>query len=273
MKFELTLNGRKLVLNLDGEETSGPDLVLLDQDDDLIAGRDWYSDGYTLAPFLTEELFCQLRNGIEQMMLGILTDIGVPELDDFRMERYHNSFGDEGPQHADFVARIRGCHAPELFPIDIGHVEERVSQVCGVPLSTWNPHDRRSEFCIRVIRPGSPDHNPLHRDVWLESLRDAVNIYVPLAGSTELSALALVPGSHRWKESEIWRTASGALVNGRSFTVPAVTRTSRPLHAVRPNPGPNELLVFSPYLVHGSGANFNTDSTRVSLEMRFWRRN
>jgi len=40
----------------------------------------------------------------------------------------------------------------------------------------------------------------------------------------------------------------------------------------RPNPGENEMLLFSPYLVHGGGYNFNTDMTRISLEMRFWRK-
>jgi ectoine hydroxylase-related dioxygenase (phytanoyl-CoA dioxygenase family) len=40
---------------------------------------------------------------------------------------------------------------------------------------------------------------------------------------------------------------------------------------IRPNPGPSEVLVFSPYLVHGGGKNFGS-CTRVSLEMRFFRR-
>ena len=44
-----------------------------------------------------------------------------------------------------------------------------------------------------------------------------------------------------------------------------------PLTLVRPNPGPNEVLVFSPYLIHGGAFNQQTDTTRVSLEMRFWR--
>ena len=36
-------------------------------------------------------------------------------------------------------------------------------------------------------------------------------------------------------------------------------------------PRPNEVLVFSPYLIHGGAFNQQTDRTRVSLEMRFWR--
>ena len=44
-----------------------------------------------------------------------------------------------------------------------------------------------------------------------------------------------------------------------------------PLTLERPNPGLNEVLVFSPYLIHGGAFNQQTDATRVSLEMRFWR--
>jgi ectoine hydroxylase-related dioxygenase (phytanoyl-CoA dioxygenase family) len=41
---------------------------------------------------------------------------------------------------------------------------------------------------------------------------------------------------------------------------------------IRPNPKPGEMLLFSPYLIHGGGVNFNKDITRVSLEMRFFRK-
>jgi hypothetical protein len=37
----------------------------------------------------------------------------------------------------------------------------------------------------------------------------------------------------------------------------------------RPNPGPNEVLIFSPYLIHGCSDNKNDDITRMSLEIRF----
>ena len=40
----------------------------------------------------------------------------------------------------------------------------------------------------------------------------------------------------------------------------------------RPDPNPDEVLVFSPYLIHGGAVNLNEDMTRVSLEMRLWRR-
>ncbi len=106
----------------------------------------------------------------------------------------------------------------------------------------------------------------------VRDLAKDADVLVPLAGSTESSSVPLVPESHRWKESEIERTLDGARTNGQSYTVPAVVGAKRELRLVRPNPGTNEVLVFSPYLIHGGGGNRNPDQTRVSLELRFWRR-
>jgi ectoine hydroxylase-related dioxygenase (phytanoyl-CoA dioxygenase family) len=50
-----------------------------------------------------------------------------------------------------------------------------------------------------------------------------------------------------------------------------VVGAAYPLRLERPNPGPNEVMVFSPYLIHGGAFNQQPDHTRVSLEMRFWR--
>jgi ectoine hydroxylase-related dioxygenase (phytanoyl-CoA dioxygenase family) len=51
-----------------------------------------------------------------------------------------------------------------------------------------------------------------------------------------------------------------------------VTGARRPLLLVRPAVGPNEVMVFTPYAIHGGGTNGSADTTRVSLEVRFWRR-
>jgi len=31
-------------------------------------------------------------------------------------------------------------------------------------------------------------------------------------------------------------------------------------------------MVFTPYAIHGGGVNFSPDTTRVSLEIRLWRK-
>ena len=70
---------------------------------------------------------------------------------------------------------------------------------------------------------------------------------------------------------QIERTVEGARVNGIVFTVPSGVGATHPIALERPDPGPNEVLVFWPCLIHGGAYNQQPDRTRVSLEMRFWR--
>ncbi|MDH3629363.1 MAG: phytanoyl-CoA dioxygenase family protein [Acidobacteriota bacterium] len=271
--MELILNGRAVPYVVTGPRGYGAEEVLLEQDDDLLAGLSWHGVGFATLPFLTDDDHQRLQLGLTEMIRDLLQQIGVPSLEGFTLESYHRFLGtaEAEERHARLVAAIRSCFPLERLPLSVTRIEDRLSEICGAAVHACNPHNGVREFCIRIIRPDSTDCNPLHRDVWLDRLRDAVNIYAPLAGSSPLSSLALVPGSHLWKESEIERTEAGAQVNGNTYTVPAVTGARRPLDLERPDPGSNEVLVFSPYLIHGSAINFQNDRTRVSLEMRFWR--
>ena len=40
-----------------------------------------------------------------------------------------------------------------------------------------------------------------------------------------------------------------------------------------PNPSPTQLMLFSPYLIHGCSFNNNDDVTRISVEIRFIKKN
>lgn len=262
----------QLRFEIEGDTFYGEDYVLLDRDDDLTADLPWSDLGYTVEPFLDPEEFIRLKQGIRRILQDLVEQVLGHEVPVFRMEHYHRYIDGDEARHRAFLSKYGGCFPIERFPISARTVEDRVSAICKKPLTLRNYQDAfPPEFCVRVVRPSSTDNNPLHRDVWLGRLRHAVNIYAALAGSTEDSSLPLVAGSHRWKESEIERTNQGATVNGRSFTVPAVTGARRPIELIRPNPGENEIMVFSPYLIHGGGVNRNPDETRVSLEMRFWR--
>jgi hypothetical protein len=224
-----------------------------------------------VVPFLDERLRNDLRAGLEQLIAGVLRGAGVAVDGSFVLENYHRAGGSDPVVHSTVVKSIARGFPLVTLPIDYHVVERRISDIAGVQLTARNEKYGLDVFNMRIVRPGSNDNNPLHRDVWLDRLRNAINIYVPIAGSSELSSLSLVPGSHRWPESEIARTATGARVNGASYTVPAVVGAKQPLDVVRPNPAPDEVLVFSPYLIHGGAVNFDETQTRVSVEMRFWR--
>lgn len=270
-QITLDYDGELVTFTVDGDVAVGAPQVLLDGDDDLTAGRPWAADGYTVAPFLLPDEYARLAEGIRLTLARRIAAAGLQVPDDFAMDRYHEAVTTD-EAHASVSAQGPWCHAVGELGVPVERISQRVSEILGVRVSTTPPHAEFPEhFCYRVVRPRSRDNNPPHRDVWLDRLRHAVNIYVPLAGSTPRSSLPLVTGSHRWKESEIERTAAGARVNGMTFTVPSVVGAAYPLTLVRPNPGQNEVLVFSPYLIHGGAFNQQADRTRVSLEMRFWR--
>lgn len=267
----LDYDDERVTFAVDGEVTIGPPAVLLDGDDDLTAGRPWAGAGYVVAPFLDPAEFARLAEGVRLTLARRIAEAGLPVPADFALDRYHEVVTTDDA-HALVSARGPWCHAVGELAVPVEHISQRISEILGVRVSTVPPHREFPEhYCYRVVRPRSRDNNPPHRDVWLDRLRHAVNIYVPFAGSTPRSSLPLVAGSHRWKESEIERTADGARVNGMTFTVPSVVGAAYPLTLTRPSPGPNEVLVFSPYLIHGGAFNQQTDRTRVSLEMRFWR--
>ncbi len=126
-------------------------------------------------------------------------------------------------------------------------------------------------FWIRIIRPNSNDNNPPHKDSHIKRNRNMVISFLPLAGSNKKSSLPVIPGSHLEMESEYIISASPSYVDGKRFNVPSIVHRNKGLNLTTPNPSPNEIMIFNPYLIHGGGINRNTDTTRVSLETRFFK--
>lgn len=271
-RVAVEIDGDVLEYNVAGDVGFGEDRVLLDEDDDLTARAPWRDQGYAVERFLDPDDFQQLHDGMRALITGMVDDALPPHVD-FPLERYHERVPDD-VAHAAVVARgLAGIPLTRL-PIDVARIERRISEIVGIDVTTHNPGlppEEEQYFAVRIVRPMRGDNNPPHRDVWIDALRNGINLYVPLCGSNERSSLPLLPGSHRWPEAAIERTLTGARVSGNQYHVPAVTGAAQPLRMIRPNPGWNEVLVFSPYLIHGGGRNFATDTTRISLEMRLFR--
>lgn len=266
----LHLNGQFVAYRVEGAADAAPDeRILLAHDTDLSARAPWAEAGYAVVPGLAAPAQQQLRAGLADLLRQALGAAGCPVAPDFDIARYHQAVGDDPARHLAVIAHTKAYDLARL-PIAPALLEAWVGAACGQPVRAYNPHAQEAVFHLRIVRPHRSDHNPLHRDAWLSRYRDALNIYLPVAGSTARSSLTLVPGSHRWPENAVERTAGGAIYHGVAYTVPGVLRPARPLDIIRPNPGPDEVLVFSPYLLHGAAANLNEDATRVSLEMRFW---
>ena len=72
-------------------------------------------------------------------------------------------------------------------------------------------------------------------------------------------------------ESEYIVSGSPCYVKGKRFTVPAVVHRDGGLNLITPNPQEKEIMIFDPHCIHGGGINSNKNTTRVSLEMRFFK--
>jgi hypothetical protein len=78
-----------MTFTVEGEAAYGAPVVLLDGDDDLIAGRPWAADGFTAAPFLLPDEYGRLAEGIRLTLEARIAAAGIALPDGFALERYH----------------------------------------------------------------------------------------------------------------------------------------------------------------------------------------
>lgn len=262
------INDTVISYEASGEKRTGPNEILVHQGIDVSAGKPWSDRGFTIAKLFPEQDYDDFIRQAVALLRTCWRNAGLQVSDDFTPVQYH-LIASTARQHLDAIEQTRLLGVAD-FPAGIRKIEERISEICGVPLQAKNPFDGQAVFHFRVIRPGSRDNNPLHRDVWLDDYKSCINLYIPVAGSNDRSSLILLPGSHLWPESRVERTVGGAVINGTKFNVPAVTAIKGEYTIERPDPRDNQVLVFSPYLIHGGAVNLNTEATRISIELRLW---
>lgn len=268
--MQYTVNNQVVKYEALGAKAFGENIVLLDKGIDLTAKCSWSKDGFCIQPLFHDKLYAQFYKNTHTLLLKLWREVGLEVTNDFSSDQYH-VYANSWQDHLKFVDKTKLLSVNE-FPIPIEELEQRISAICNDDLVVRNPFDGDKVFHFRIIRPNSSDNNPLHRDVWLKDYSDCINLYIPIVGSNELSSLTIIPCSHHWPESRLERTVDGAVINNVRFNVPAVTNINGDYNLIRPNPLDNEVLLFSPYLVHGGASNFNTSLTRISIEVRLWRR-
>ena len=270
MKYRI--NGKEYSIDVSGKIFRGENECLLHSDDNLFSETSWNSEGYVVSPLVEGKEALVLKHFFTNLIRDAIGHCGGSVNDDFSLEKYHK-YVPSDDLHLHVLNHIKNCCRVSELPLDYNQIDARVSRLCNTKVSCYVPEQIASGFFfVRIVRPQPhKDNNPPHKDVWIARLRNAINLYLPLAGSNEQSSLPLVPGSHFWTESQLPRTESGAEVDGSSFSVPSVIVEQDELDMIRPYLPPNNALFFSPYLIHGGAINANNDLTRVSLEMRFWR--
>lgn len=235
---------------------------------DLLESTGWSEPGHLVAPLLSSAEVEALIEAVTGLLALDLRAAGLSVPPGFTGSALHNIVT-TNDEHRHVLARRRGRYPLSSFPLDLRSIEHRVSDIIGQRVHTLVPPGWEPTFGVRTVRPGSLDQNPLHRDSWLDHLRHSVTAYVPVEGSTPRSSLTLVPHSGRGGPV-VERTASGATIGPVCYSVPAAAPGSGHLRVVRPEVRPGEVLLFSPYLLHGGARNNEPGVTRVSLELRFW---
>ena len=276
IKTVFKVNNNLIKLNVKSERFNfGEEEVLFNIDKTPAHFAEWKDKGFIVTKFLDKNTIETFNIGIQNIVKDYLAKF--TNVSNFSLDKYHEYVDDN--IHNKVIEEIRagsrgtGGISLDLFPIPVSIVEQRISEICGCNVSCRKTDTGYSveHFWIRLIRPCSKDNNPPHRDVHLERSRGAVNLYFPIAGSNANSSLPIIPGSHYWPESEIVRTFGNTFINDIKYTNPATVFAVKGLEMITPNPAFDEVLVFTPYALHGGGVNLNKDTTRVSLEMRFWR--
>jgi hypothetical protein len=266
--MQYTVNDQILGYTSDGETTIGDDHVLLNKANDLTKQMQWHSKGFSIEELFTSQSRVDFEEKTRKLLLKLWKQVNPTINSQFTLDKYHHAFSNQ-EEHLKVIDRTKLISVDD-FPINILELEKRISILLKRELKVHNPFDDQKVFHFRVVRPQSGDNNPLHRDVWLPDYKDCINLYIPVAGSNSNSSLILIEGSHRWSESKIEKTTQGAMINGQKFNVPAVTEIFEDATFIRPNPKPGEVLLFSPYLIHGGATNLNKDLTRISIEIRLW---
>jgi len=268
---KFNIEDKNLEFTVVGETKFGEDEVLLDKEIDLTKNTNFSESGFALVDFLSSTENQHIRDVIKQTIYHFILEDNPQfsvSFEAFKLNHYHLYVNDQ--QHQYIVKRLRVGIDPELLGFDIQKIEERISQIVKRPVTSKIPSQKKVFVMFRIVRPLTPENNPPHKDSWLAIHKNAINAYFPVAGSSVLSSLPVLPASHRWKESDIERTVQGANTGIHSYVVPAVVACKKEMKMIRPQPATNQIMIFSPYLIHGGAYNFDPQNTRVSLELRFW---
>lgn len=243
------------------ESNWGSDIVMLNNDINLLQNTDFDNAGYKIFDI-------EKYNNLLQIF--IRNEILFATNKNINLKNYHNEITDE--EHTKILNTMP--YKKDMYPdikLFCEYLEQFISNTLKESVKIFN-----EDLWIRICRPSNisnNDYNPCHRDVYLDFYKNTVNIYLPIIGSNEKSSLALQSGSHKWNENETMVTKGGAFFKyiNKKYSVDAIVASKQPLNMIRPNPTDSQLMLFSPYLIHGCSNNDNQDTTRISLEVRFIR--
>src|SRR5205085_2350690 len=155
------------------------DRRLIDEDDNLLAGRHTDAVGHEAVRPWDADMMRSIRDASAKVITNAIAETCGRRIT-FPLDQYHTVVNTD--EHYAVVRHLRDlpATADQYFPLQ--EMDEGMSRVLGVPVTCWDSNQKWFDCWLRIIRPCQPDNNPLHRDVWLDRLRNAINIYLPIAG-------------------------------------------------------------------------------------------
>jgi len=268
VKCQINIDNRDFNFEVDGKFFWGKNEVLYNQEKLSKKTMPWKEKGFLVSSFFEQKELDEIKHSLRTILINLLREKDIEvDSEKFIPEKYHQwATTDEIHQHV--ISKTRNLTEKD-FAIDLPKVSQRVSDLVGEPIDSYIPALKSSYIILRISRPKSLDINPLHRDGYLDFWRDILNLWIPLWGCNEKSILPLIPGSHLWNESEVYRTeCKGAKINGLVYNVPAIIKIKNGIKLMRPELKSGESILFTPFLIHGAALNANEDITRLSLELR-----
>ena len=275
-KLTYLIDDFTLTIDTDSDDKfqTGKDICLSEKFSDITRALEWYDAGYSLIK--SNKFFSahDVKVGLQEVMKKILVDLGIEALENFTLEKYHH-YVDE-LMHQKVIARTRQLGAEDLS-FSVPNFLEKMSEYFGIPLAWTNTEDYDPRIIARINMPGSIHFNPPHKDIYqvydsTGNIPTIVNIWIPICGVNESTStgLPVVPSSHLLSERLVERTKAGAKVNGVKYSVNCIKSWAGSAELKTIIPAPDEMLVFSSFLIHGAAVNRNSDTTRISLEFRLF---
>ncbi len=237
----------------------GKDYIMIENDNNLLKYTDFDTNGFKIF---------DIKNYNDLLQRFLKNEIKFITNKDINLENYHNEITDH--EHTKILNSMPYKKDMYSDVLELSeYLEKYISELTKERVKIFN-----NDLWFRICRPNNvsdDDFNPCHKDVYLDFYRNVINIYLPVVGSNENSSLKIQEGSHKWNENETMVTNGGAYFKStnKKYSVDAIVASKKPINMTRPNPSINQMMIFSPYLIHGCANNANHNTTRISLEVRF----
>tara|TARA_Y100000589_G_C27055439_1_gene589099 strand:- start:67 stop:918 length:852 start_codon:yes stop_codon:yes gene_type:complete len=250
--------------------------VEIEKDINLLEKSEKNSDGFLVSSFLEKDQFLKLQSSVFKFLSRSFNlDLNKQNITDKLSKIDDKNFKDK-------MKKLYYGIPFEELNFSKSQIEERVSRLVKLNLicddlpsksdGTYVGPPGPESVQIRIVRPNKPEFNPPHRDIYYDNLRNALNCFMPIYGVNNKSSLPIIIGSHLWPEDETIRTEKYPIVDGTKFSVPAIIsrKDGSIIRMKRPKVDYGNLMLFSPYSIHGGGVNLGKQ-VRISFELRFWK--